>query len=504
MGKYRCNTVALLSIVFALSLSACHPEIASGQDISPTSAAPIQENHTAGERLEKEPVLADADSLPRPHYQPGELVDYIAQSGDTLTVLAVRFNTSTTEIREANPIIPQNATTMPPGMPMKIPIYYLPFWGTKCQIIPDDLFVNGPSHLDFDTQAFIDTQSGWIKDYTGYAENSSRSAGELVDLVARNYLVSPQLLLALLEYRSQALSTAEPSEDAKMYPMGHPDVRYKDLYMQMVWAANLLNDGYYRWRNGRLTSFEHENGRIERPDPWQNAATVALQYFFLHLEEQESYNTSVSRMGFAATYRSLFGDPWEANKPHIPGSLEQPFFILPFEPGKVWALTGGPHTGWGTGKPWAALDFAPPSVAFGCISSNEWATAVAPGLVTRSEVGMVTLDLDGDGDERTGWVVSYLHIATQDRVPAGTYLQTGDHIGHPSCEGGHATGSHIHITRQYNGEWIEADGELAFDFEGWIAHDGNEPYQGTLSRSGQVVYANTNANDKTFVSRETP
>jgi LasA protease len=79
----------------------------------------------------------------RPAYNPGELVDYTAQTGDTLPALASHFNTTVAEIRIANPIIPQDATSMPPGMPMKIPIYYQPLWGSSYQIIPDSLFVYG-------------------------------------------------------------------------------------------------------------------------------------------------------------------------------------------------------------------------------------------------------------------------------------------------------------------------------------------------------------------------
>jgi hypothetical protein len=114
---------------------------------------------------------------------------------------------------------------------------------------------------------------------------------------------------------------------------------------------------------------------------------------------------------------------------------------------------------------------------------------VAPGLVVRSETATVVLDLDGDGDERTGWVVFYLHVGNEDRVPAGAVLETGDIIGHPSCEGGRATGTHIHITRKYNGEWISAEGPLAFNLEGWIAHNGSQPYQGTLTRFSRTVTA---------------
>src|SRR5262245_49066230 len=70
------------------------------------------------------PTAFHAPTSGRPEYAPGKLVDYTAQNGDTLFALAARFNTTTEEIMEANPIIPLDATTMPPGMPMKIPIYY--------------------------------------------------------------------------------------------------------------------------------------------------------------------------------------------------------------------------------------------------------------------------------------------------------------------------------------------------------------------------------------------
>ena len=68
-------------------------------------------------------------------------------------------------------------------------------------------------------------------------------------------------------------------------------------------------------------------------------------------------------------------------------------------------------------------------------------------------------DLDGDGDPRTGWVVLYLHIATRDKAPVGKVVSASEPIGHPSCEGGTSTGTHIHIARKYNGEWMAADGD---------------------------------------------
>src|SRR5215216_3579334 len=63
------------------------------------------------------PTPIPAPTSGRPQYGPGELVDYIAHNGDTLPALAKRFNTTEEEIMRANPVIPHEATTMPPGFP---------------------------------------------------------------------------------------------------------------------------------------------------------------------------------------------------------------------------------------------------------------------------------------------------------------------------------------------------------------------------------------------------
>jgi hypothetical protein len=96
---------------------------------------------------------------------------------------------------------------------------------------------------------------------------------------------------------------------------------------------------------------------------------------------------------------------------------------------------------------------------------------------------------EGDGIEQTGWAVLYFHIAKQGQVAANTYLKVGDRIGQPSCEGGRATGTHVHIARKYNGEWVLADGYLPFNLRGWEAHNGEKPYQGTLTKGGETVVA---------------
>lgn len=497
--KFLNDLLAAVLVTVALLTSGCQPaaDLGAGAPSAVEGAQPLQGGGEAAQAL---PTVTSSYAE-RPRYAPGELVDYTAQTGDTLPGLAVRFNTSVNEILEANPFIPRDATTMPPGMPMKIPIYYLPLWGSPYQIIPDSLFVNGPAQVDFDTAAFVNARPGWLKNYHGYVSKANRSGGEIVELVAHNYSISPRLLLALLEYQSKALSEPFLEESITDYPLGARGWNRKGLFLQLAWAANLLNDGYYRFRGNRLREIELQGGRLERVDPWQNAASISLHQYFNALLEGEAYTRAISPEGLAATYRELFGDPWTA-APHIEGSLTQPEFLLPFEPGDVWALTGGPHAGWGNGEPLAALDFAPPSKTSGCVPSDRWATAVADGVVVRSEEGQVMLDLDGDGDERTGWNVFYLHVGSDGRVPLGASLKRGDRIGHPSCEGGSATGTHIHLARKYNGEWMPAEGwggVLAFNLEGWTAHNGSQIYLGTLNRHAQVVTACTCSNAASWI-----
>jgi murein DD-endopeptidase MepM/ murein hydrolase activator NlpD len=188
----------------------------------------------------------------------------------------------------------------------------------------------------------------------------------------------------------------------------------------------------------------------------------------------------------------MFGNPWlraQSIGPLLPPELPQPNLTLPFLIGPMWSYTGGPHGAWEQDGSWAAVDFAPGSTQSGCVDSDAWVAASAAGVVVRSERGIVTLDLDGDGYEQTGWVLVYLHIATEDRVEAGRFREAGQTLGHPSCEGGFSTGTHVHMARKLNGEWMAADGPIPFVLSGWRVHTGNAPYKGTLTRGDDTVVA---------------
>ncbi|MGB9674064.1 MAG: hypothetical protein ACPL3P_07985, partial [Anaerolineales bacterium] len=106
-----------------------------------------------------------------------------------------------------------------------------------------------------------------------------------------------------------------------------------------------------------------------------------------------------------------------------------------------------------------------------------------------------------DGLEQTGWVILYMHVASLDRVKSGDYLKAGDRVGHPSCEGGFSSGTHVHIARRYHGEWISADQNLPFVLDGWVSHGTGVEYEGTLERNGVIIEAESGPSDKNKISR---
>ncbi len=430
-----------------------------------------------------------------------ETVVYETQAGDTPRAIAVRFGVLPSDLISAGGPLPADDQLLDIGTRLVIP-RRLKSTGPAEQLIPDSEMVFSPNAADFNVSTFTRNLGGYLTRYTEYVAGDMRSGPEVLAMAARDNSVNPRLLLALLEHQSGWVTNAtRPSGDAWKYPMGRVDPGDAGLYRQLTWAANELGNGYYGWRSGTLTEVRMQDGIKLRLAPELNAGTVALQWYFSVHDTTQVWAADIGPDGLIATYERLFGDPEDFYHPLYEPGLEQPEMILPFLPGHVWSYTGGPHGAWEREAAWAALDFAPSTIFTGCVVSEDWAVAAAPGLVLRSENGVVVLDLDGDGREQTGWSLLYLHIAADRRVAAGTFLQAGDLIGHPSCEGGTATGTHIHLARKYNGEWILADGALPFTLSGWQARAGTKAYEGALVKDGETVLACTCASKETLLSR---
>lgn len=430
-----------------------------------------------------------------------ETVLYEAQPGDMLRAVAVRFGVLPSDISSPDGPLASEFALIDPGRLLLIP-RRLTATGPSTKLIPDSELVFSPHAADFDIGAFVEEKGGYLARFEEWISGSWRSGAEVVERAARDHSVNPRLLLALIEYHTGWVTDpSTPPKEELTYPLGYHDPQTQGLFRQLAWLSNELGNGYYGWRVGRFTQLTLADGSIVRVAPDLNAGTVALQYYFALFTSGREWAAAIDETGFIATYKRLFGDPFDYTHPLFEIGLEQPDLILPFLPGHVWAFTGGPHGAWERESAWAALDFAPGSVEHGCVESDEWVVASAPGLVVRSENGVVILDLDGDGREQTGWSLLYLHIAEKGRVEVGTLVEQGDLLGHPSCEGGFATGTHVHFARKYNGEWMLADGPVSFNLEGWIAVAGTNPYQGALVRGNQVILACRCASRQTYISR---
>jgi hypothetical protein len=373
--------------------------------------------------------------------------------------------------------------------------------GPSTKLLPDSALVYGPASAVFDLSGFTGRWASYLNAYHETVEEREISGPGLVQLVAQRYSVDPRLLLAILEDRGGWVRRSSISADERVYPLGYVAPGSEGLFSQLSWAADQLNAGYYRWRAGWAGPFVFPDGRQVPAGAGINAGTAGVEALYSQLLPIESWRVAMDG-GFASLYADLVGDPFElAVEPLVPSDLRQPDMGLPIEAGTTWSFTGGPHSAWGVGAAWAALDFAPPGNALGCVVSDAWVTAVADGWILRAENGEVMEDLDGDGLEQTGWAVLYMHIESRDRVQAGARVSRGDRIGHPSCEGGVSNGVHVHLARKYNGEWISADGPIPFNLDGWISAGLTYEYDGTLSRGSTVLEACGCRNEDNQVSR---
>ena len=82
--------------------------------------------------------------------------------------------------------------------------------------------------VEFETDQFAEEYRGWINNYSEYAGGENRSGVEIIDLVARNYSISPRVLLALSEYLAGSLSKAVLSESAQDFPLGFRSTQYNE------------------------------------------------------------------------------------------------------------------------------------------------------------------------------------------------------------------------------------------------------------------------------------
>jgi LasA protease len=475
---------------------------ATSQPASPTAKTLPASTNTESPQAHPTATHEPTNTFPptptlRPRATPLPVV-YFVQAGDTLRTVAIRFGVLPSDIRSVgNETLPPDGL-LTPNLRLIIPVS-LTDTSDSTHLFPDSAIIYSPTFARFNPIQYINEQNGYLASY--HSSNGSNANGpEILRQVAFNNSFSPKLLLALVEYESGWVTGKNPPADTLDYPLGNKDPAQRGLAPQLIWATNILSIGYYGWRDASLLDLTFQDGEVLRLAPDLNAGTVAILHFFSRTTPDHSaWEDSVRE--FLGLYSRMFADPFDqAVEPLYSSELPLTTMELPFPVGQSWAFTGGPHGAWEHDGARAALDFAPTDAA-NCAVSPSWVTASAPGLIVRSVGNVVVIDLDGDGYEETGWDLLYLHIATKDQIPKGSHVETGDRIGHASCDGGIATGTHVHMARKYNGEWMLAGGPVPFVLSGWVCHAGSAPYEGSLVREGYTVVAHPWASNETLIWR---
>lgn len=428
--------------------------------------------------------------------------NYIAQSGDTLQAIAMRFAVPSEQISSDTPI--PSSGYINSGQKLSIPVDADLFPMAEF-LLPDSEVIDSPTTIDFDIHDYVIQAGGYLSRHTEMVDNREISGAEIVEKVSRESSVNPRLLLAFVEDRTGWVYGPLRTQRDLDNPIGFQVPDRRGLYQELVMTATHLNIGYYGWRSGTMNSLRFVDGTTQAINPWLNPGSVGLQNLFAKFYKPAQWTKALyGAQNFIARYQQMFGDPWHRAAqvdPLLYPGIELPELELPFQPGERWSLTGGPHFSWNSGSPRGAIDFSPVTGEPACSISRAWVTASADGVIARSAHNVVALDLDGDGYEQTGWVLIYLHIADAERIPAGQTVSTGERLGHPSCERGSSTGTHIHLARKYNGEWIEADGPLPFHLSGWLVFASANNYQGGLIKGNDQVVANPSGTRTSIITR---
>ncbi|MCA9874243.1 MAG: LysM peptidoglycan-binding domain-containing protein [Anaerolineales bacterium] len=495
----------LIVLVLAFLLAACERPDPAVTVVGPNQAQPtvagaaVIPARQGEESARPTPIIPEMIVPTRPSYagtptpdaphetavSSGPVASHFVGAGETLGYIAQIYGATVEELLALNQLDPDAVLLV--GQEVLVPSQ-IDATTPNFKIIPDSELVYGPAAQNFDVRAFAESYGGYLLAVTDEVEGVELDGPEIVQLVADRFSVNPRLLLALLEHRAGWLTkTAVSGASTSPYLLGYEDETVPGLYLQLSRAANLLNWGYYGRSEGGITTTTLDDGARLAFAADINNGTAGVQNVLGSFSgvTYESWQRDVGPDGLFATYNRLFGNPFAFTvDPLWPADLRQPLLQLPWDAGETWYFTGGPHGGWASGSAWAAIDFAPPAEELGCVVSDAWVTAMADGLVVRSDKGAVVVDLDEDGFAGTGWAILYMHLETRDRIPVGTFVQTGDRLGHPSCEGGFSNGTHVHVARLYNGRWVSADGAIPLELAGWVTQGLGREYDGLLSRGG--------------------
>ncbi len=357
-------------------------------------------------------------------------------------------------------------------------------WGQA--LVSDGQFVWGPNVGDFNVANFLTERASPLMPYANLVEANAAYAG-----------LNPRVLLAVLEVRYGFVSDLPETLDAESLALL---IEETSMALHLAFYEHL-----YQWGT------RADPASIQAQPSIALADGVSLQvalgtssgsYAVATVLGNEFPSTQAELLlsadtqgGFESVFASFFPDvdPLDvSNDINPPGLPPDDLFQLPFPLDSSWRFSGvHSWAGGDLGSDRSSMDFSTPWDTFPDFPyKNTVAAAGGSARIRTPYEGRLPcwVEVDHGG----GWMTSYYHLrnigSTSGPIGSLSRNQLIGAIGTETCNGGFASGPHVHFTLWYNGALFNLEG---VKLSGWTVHQGppgsNTYNSGYIDRDGVIL-----------------
>ena len=357
-------------------------------------------------------------------------------------------------------------------------------------ILSDGQFVWGPNVGNFNIEAFL---NGHDSPLASYAKS--------IESWARYYSINPRVVLTLLESNYELISNFDPSADPGTV---HQLIEKTSADLSLAFYQHMYEMGTRQ--KGRAPffaqggqSFEFEDGTLAELTWSPSSASYALAAVESKGKLQNP-TFSTQAVGGIGDFETAFGyffpetDPFDTTNNLEPDSPPpDDYFQLPFPLGATWTFSGVHSWSGSAAYPdRSSLDFSTPWSNYPD-SPYKNTVAAAPGnsLILEPNPAITDIPCWVEIDHGGGWSTHYYHLVnlgSSGAVGPMSQNQLIGGIGTETCNGGWASGPHVHFSLFYNGAPYDLEG---LKFSGWTIHEeplgSNLYFAGSIERDGVTL-----------------
>ncbi len=322
--------------------------------------------------------------------------------------------------------------------------------GTRPDLLSNGQFVYGPNVKGFDLEDYINTKAHRLKPF--YKEIYYKS---------RYYSVNPRVTLTILEL----IVKKSPALKKHYFNIDHVNVNEFGDRLEKI-LKEMTKLFYKRFYSDKTINEDNKSG---------NAATYAIVTLFPGIDDKVKHKGVIKDI-FTHTFSELFPvvDPMDrSNKISAGAGPSDSFFQLPYPEGESWSFNGvHDWSGNSGGADMSSIDYSDGWPAWNVDVSNTWVVSAASG--TAEKVSDCWVDVS----HSDGWSSRYYHL--ENVQVSNTAVSNNDRLGNYAntssealCNGGSATGPHLHFSILYNGAYYPMNG---VNFSYWTVNSGRFPY----------------------------